>query len=85
MELKIVDFEKAEPEALAAATARALYLSNNAEECTIYVNARVPTDALPYMNPGWLEYLIITKYGEGRYLTVGMIERSAGVGFEFHS
>lgn len=86
--INVHNYQDHEPEALAACVEHA----ERFQDCDveIFVQPRVPLDAEPYKNPGWLEYLIVYKFsvvstfGVGG-LTVGAIQRKPGMAFEFHS
>lgn len=86
--INVHNYQDHEPEALAACVAHAMRYQD--VDVQIYVNPRVPHDAEPYKNPGWLEYMIIYRFsvvstfGVGG-LTVGAIQRTPGAAFEFHS
>lgn len=83
MNITVHDPELAEDAALEASLR--LCANHRPAEAHIYVEARVPEDAPAHRHPGWLEYIIALTYPSGSKLTVGMIERSPGSGFEFHS
>jgi hypothetical protein len=57
----------------------------NVKKVTIFKNDRVPADAPPYKNPGWLEWGILYEYKTGGRLYVGAIQRTIGAAIEFHS
>lgn len=73
----VKDIELGEGEAVAAALSKANRYAPTAICVTIYVSAREKT--------GWLEYGIQVTFREGGQLYLGMIQRSVGSTFEFHS
>ena len=78
----------AEQKMLMAAVERAYLMYEQADTVVdIYVGPRVPSNALAYKNPGWLEYGISVRKNErdeSPYY-VAMIQRSPGAEVEFHS
>jgi hypothetical protein len=90
MNITIIDEGKlAEPEALGRAVSHASRwhgaYTNTDHDADIYVSAR--SDGINSREPaGWLEYLIVLKRPDGeRSMTIGMVQRSVGAEFEFHS
>lgn len=56
-----------------------------AEVIDVYPQERVPADAPAYKNPGWLEWTLRVKYRSGSWMTIGIIQRTIGAGYECHS
>lgn len=77
-----------EPEAISKAVMRANRFDGDGKTATIFVRGRAGNGAGFHFPdpPGWLEYLIVIQHADGRpYMTIGMIQRSVGAEFEFHS
>lgn len=52
----------------------------------VYVDTRVPADALPHRSPGWLEWQIHARaYRDTPPFVCGAIQREVGAQTEFHS
>lgn len=81
--IEIQGYDEGEDEALDKAVQ--LVWRHRASRATIFVHPRIPSDAEPYRNPGWLEYLVRMTYESGAELTVGMIQRRPGAEYEYHS
>ena len=84
MKIDILAAEKAEGSALIAAIEKCKQYAD-ADGFEIICKERVPQDAEPYKHPGWLEYMIVIKWGSGRTFVLGMIQRNIDERFEFHS
>ena len=84
MIIEIHDREFAESEALQTALARTLW-HQNVKKVDIFINSRVPDDAPDWKYPGRLEYGLLFEYNTGGKMYVGMLQRTPGQPFEFHS
>lgn len=56
-----------------------------AKTIEVYTAERIPADAPPYKNPGWLEWGILVTYHGGGRLMIGAIQRTPDSKFEFHT
>lgn len=82
--MKITLYGTAEPEALARAYERALRYGG--PDCVIEITCRPRAGASDRDPPGWLEYVINFMSSENvSDYTIGMIQRSVGAEWEFHS
>ena len=67
-----------EPEAYLAVCKRIMRWSETPD-------LRVTVHVRPRLKDGFLEWLVVLFDGEHRIITLGMIERTHGAGYEFHS
>lgn len=84
MQITIHSSEIAEPEALIKAVERVNRWGETGV-AEIFCRPRVALDAPEYNMPGWLEYHIMIHMPNNRKYVIGMIQRSPGAEYEFHS
>ena len=77
LEVRIVGLQLAEQEALNKAVERVLSYGG-AIDC-----ARIVCS--PQLETGWLEYSILLEFCSGGRMQLGMLQRSVGAEWEFHS
>ena len=88
MRILIHNVEEAEAEALAQATERVLRFygikpGDDPNPALDKVDADV--FCFPRQADGWLQYTLRLPYSEGGGMSVAMIQREPGAGWEFHS
>ena len=70
---------------LDAVMSRAAMSADNAATIDIYPAERIPLTALPYRNPGQLEWVMRVVYQTGGAITIGCLQRQPSAQVEFHS